>query len=54
VDGLGVEEQEQARRVIKELLGSVERQELGIDGAVGRQIEAHLRGALLALEAVDR
>lgn len=41
------------QRLIKDLLEVIERHDLAADGELGRQMEAHLRGALVALEAVD-
>jgi len=43
-----------ARTMLTNLLKVVERNELAADGALGRQMEAHLRGALAALDAVRR
>ncbi len=51
--GLSPSDAQSARELLADLLAVVDRHELAADGPLGRQLRAHLQGALAALDAVQ-
>jgi len=51
--GLSPSDAQSARELLADLLAVVDRHELAADGPLGRQLHAHLQGALAALAALD-
>jgi len=50
--GLTPSDAQAVRELLSDLLAAVERHELAAEGPLGRQMRAHLQGALAALDAV--
>ncbi len=51
--GLSPSDAQSAQELLADLLAVVDRHELAADGPLGRQLRAHLQGALAALDAVQ-